>query len=114
MLKRQLTADDVVWTVTAEYEDESIEGSFEECGEDTVKLIRTALEDGNEWAWCCVKVVGKFMSFEATDYLGCCSYTSKEEFMSDAYLEDMQNSALAELNKELTEFVEELQKKGLT
>lgn len=114
MLKRELTANDVEWTVTAEYEDEQIEGSFEDCDGETAKQIREALEGGNEWAWCCAKVTGRFMHLESTDYLGCCSYSSEEEFRGDAYFEDMQNSVLAELNKELTEFVATLQEKGLT
>jgi len=41
---------------------------------------------------------------EASDYLGCCSYRSKEDFMEpDGYYDDMKVEAYNSLCKELAE-----------
>ena len=63
------------------------------------------LEDGNEWAWCTVKVTAKFpgLDIEGVDYLGGCSYDSEEDFKKngDGYFEDMKLTAQKDLLNQL-------------
>lgn len=64
----------------------------------TEEHIRAELENGNEWAWCGVKVTLKYGNFEGTDYLGACSYKSKADFIeSGGYFPDMVDRAFDEL-----------------
>jgi len=61
-------------------------------------LVRSGLESGNPWAWCCVKVTAKWRELEASDYLGACTYESETEFCAEGgYFQDMQSEALATL-----------------
>jgi len=56
----------------------------------------------NPWAWCSVKVTATLGSFQGSDYLGCCSYASEEDFKaSGGYYDDMVDAAIEELTKEL-------------
>lgn len=77
-------------TVTVECLDENtrIEGNASAIDPVTdreiVESIRQQLADGNPWAWCTVRVTVKWRDYEASDYLGCCSYESREAFMQDA------------------------------
>lgn len=63
--------------------------------------ILRRLESGEEWAWCTVRVVATYEGFEGDDYLGCCSYTSEEDFRADAYFDDMVSEARSRLAEEL-------------
>lgn len=63
------------------------------------------LENGNEWAWCCVKVTASWNGFVGTDYLGGCSYKSEEDFKACDYFEDMKGEALSDLNSHLESLV---------
>ncbi len=42
----------------------------DESQEEVVGRILRDLENGNEWAWCCVRVVGNYRSIIGEDYLG--------------------------------------------
>lgn len=33
------------------------------------------------WGWCCIRTTVNYDGFEATTYLGCCSYESEEDFV---------------------------------
>lgn len=57
------------------------------------------LENGNEWAWCTVKVTASWEGLTTTEYLGGCSYKNKEDFMCDGYYMDMIDTCLAELTQ---------------
>ena len=59
------------------------------------------LDHGDQWAWCSVKVEVRWNGFRGTDYLGCCSYESEEDFRKSEYYNDMISEALAELNREV-------------
>jgi hypothetical protein len=63
--------------------------------------IREQLNNGNEWAWCTVKVTAFIpgTGIEGTDYLGCCSYKSESDFKRDGYYKDMCAQAKADLLK---------------
>lgn len=71
---------------------------------ETEDWIESQLKAGNEWAWCSVCVRVSWKSFEGTDYLGCCSYESQEDFIKPGgYYTDMVDRALEELNAGITE-----------
>lgn len=58
------------------------------------------LESGNQWSWCCVEVrafLPGMPDVYGVDFLGCCSYSSEEEFKNDAYFSDMKNTAKEDL-----------------
>lgn len=63
------------------------------------------LEGGNEWAWCTVKVLAQYDGIDCvigSDYLGCCSYASREDFLKDdGYYESMKDVARADLYNQL-------------
>lgn len=63
--------------------------------------ILAALEC-NPWAWCLVRVRAWAGSVYGEDYLGCCSYESEEDFKRGGYWEDMQATALSDLQVRLT------------
>lgn len=95
----------VVFTVEALPEDIPVRGNAMASGDDTADQeaedsIISSLESGNEWAWCVVKVTARVPGVdvvEGVDYLGACSYASAEDFKQGGYLEQMQDSAYAEL-----------------
>ena len=70
--------------------------------------IARQLENGNEWAWCTIEVKAKYKSLEASDYLGCCSYASEEDFKKDGYYLDMKDRAFEELQNQVNEIVKDL------
>jgi len=103
---RKLTEKDVEFTLECLPEFTPIEGNCCAIDEETDRrqeqLVRDQLEAGNDWAWCCVKVSAKWEGFEGTDFLGCCSYESEEQFKQPGgYYEDMLKVALDDLNAEI-------------
>ena len=111
---RELTADDVTFSLECEPEDMSIEGNCMASGDDDVdaeqeQWIRDQLDDGNEWAWCQVTVVATWREWEGKAHLGGCSYLSKEDFMQPGgYYDDLKSEALDDLNTTLTQAAEAL------
>src|SRR6266478_4171182 len=97
-MAKKLKPEDVEFIVTCEPEDTRIEGNAMASGDDAqdeecYAWIRDQLERGNEWAWCCVKVVARIavtlkrdgrvdddVALEGVDYLGGCSYKSEADF----------------------------------
>ena len=71
----------------------------------TEDWIQTELDSGNEYAWCVMKVTAEFKGYRGVDYLGCCSYTSRFDFMQSDYLNDMKDQALQDLNNTLAKIV---------
>lgn len=63
----------------------------------TEQMIYDQLDNGNEWAWCLIKVTAKYKGIEGTDYLGGCSYKSKNDFEKDSYYKDMKQAAFTDL-----------------
>jgi hypothetical protein len=111
---RELTEGEVTFTVNAEPEHCTLEGSF--CSgnakddAETIRAIRADLESGNEWAWCTVEVTATWEGWNGSEYLGACSYKSREDFMADCYYADMKERALAELNAIIAQDAEALGK----
>lgn len=69
--------------------------------------IREQLENGNEWAWCTVKVTAKFKDSEGTDYLCGCSYKNQADFTEPGgYYDDMKQSAYNDLISQLEQLAD--------
>lgn len=65
---------------------------------DDIAAVEASIKQGNEWAWCWVKVTAKWLGFEGSDSLGACSYASEADFRRPGgYFDDMRETALREL-----------------
>lgn len=89
-----LRRDRVTFETICHSEDAPIEGNCSaidpKTDRATERWIRKQLDRGNEWAWCMVEVRASVGSLSASDYLGCCSYRSREDFESpDGYYPQM-------------------------
>lgn len=104
---RVLTRDDVTFTVECLNEDVEIDGEFDsgdlEADKKTLAWMREQLDAGNQWAWCCIKVICTWETLHAAEYLGCASYASESDFRNDAYFADMCDEALDRLNAQIGE-----------
>jgi len=85
-------------------EETQIEGNASAINEETdariAADIRERLENGNQWAWCTVRVTASIegITLVGENYLGCCSYESEDDFCAEGgYFEDMKSEAKAEL-----------------
>lgn len=69
---------------------------------ETVSRIKRQLRHGNEWAWCQVQVRVTYRDvLEASDYLGCCSYDSEDDFRRPGgYFDDMVAECIRQLNEQ--------------
>lgn len=97
---------EAVISLRAEPEDCGVRGNALASGDDAVdkamedKIIND-LNDGNEWAWCTAAVRATWNALEATDYLGCCSYESAEDFKRPGgYYQQMVDTVIDELVKQ--------------
>jgi hypothetical protein len=63
--------------------------------------IAFSLGCGNPWAWCCVKVCARYLELESSEYLGCCSYVSEQDYREGGYFEDMVATARSGLVDQL-------------
>ena len=118
MKAKRLTFDDLDFRVSTYREHISPAQSMKRGTSEEVKDFCDAVEkvrkvaDGT-WGWCCVKVTGVLKgdmtyhtndgpgTFAATDYLGCCSYESKQHFIEGGYYDDMCKNVLAEVQRQL-------------
>lgn len=97
---------DVEFTIECLPEEQPIKGNAISTGdEDEDQRVENAifqqLDNGNEWAWCCVKVTASYRGLTAEDYLGCCSYADKKDFEKDMYFKDMKQTTYKELIKQI-------------
>lgn len=93
---------DVEFNVFSLAEDIPVEGNASAIDPKTDKKIANEiykqLENGNEWAWCTVKVECNYRGFTGTAYLGACSYKNHKDFIANSgYYEDMKDKAYQEL-----------------
>lgn len=97
--------EDVEFSIECLPEGLQIEGNASAIDEETDKEIADniyeQLDNGNMWAWCCVKVTASYKGIEGTDYLGGCSYKSEKDFKSDGYYSDMKQQAFDDLISQL-------------
>ena len=94
------------YTIECLPEDCPIKGNAMASGDDAYDLateeeILAQLDNGNPWAWCCVRVKAIAGDVFGEDYLGCCSYTSEEDFQRGGYFESMKEQARADLERKL-------------
>lgn len=102
---KKLTQADVIITIEAEPEGAAIDESIIE-DEKIVAKIKRDYESGNVWAWCSICVTCEYMGLQAEDYLGQCSYASKEDFIkTSGYYEDMVKTCIEDLQKQLNAIV---------
>jgi hypothetical protein len=109
MKLKQLTLKDVEISLEILDEDIPVRGSFESGDPDYAEAdkqleneIIERLNQGDLWAWCCVRVTATWGEFEGNDYLGGCSYRDEKEFRAEGgYFEDMCREALADLNAKI-------------
>ena len=100
---------DVIFT--PEEEEENPFDQFEE--KEVAEKICKEYDKGNFAAWFCAKVTVKYRDMEETDYLGCCSYNSFNEFTNadEDYYCDMVNNCINQINKEIQAANEDTRKK---
>lgn len=73
------------------------------------QIILDRLRHDDVWAWAMVGVSVDWEDLEATEYLGCCSYDSEEDFRNNSgYYEDMLENALFNLNQRLQQLHEKM------
>src|SRR5579872_2222127 len=106
---RALTAKDVVFTLTAEYDDTPVRGNAMASGDDAADKacedeIIARLDSGDVWAWAVVTVKAEWTSptgqtWTGRDTLGACSYRDEEDFKQEGgYFAQMKDQALDDLN----------------
>lgn len=110
---RELTADEVEFTLEIEDDGVPEEGDFDsgepERDEELRKELRERLASGDLWAWCTVVVTAKWKGWKGVDTLGGCSYKDEADFrQDDGYFGDMKERALEDLNKSLAKCAAEL------
>ena len=103
---RKLLEKDVEFEIAVLAEDMPVRGNALVSGDDDLdtQAENEIIEDynnGNEWAWCTVRVTARWRDFVGADFLGGCSYESEKDFIAGGYYEDMKARALATLNNEL-------------
>lgn len=108
---KAISIDDVEWELICEPEHVPVEGNCMASGDDAFdrkceRRILRQLANGNEWAWCCVRLVGRFKGLCCWEALGCCSYRSEKEFRKDPYFADMQSEVLRQLQEEASNIAE--------
>lgn len=92
-------------TVQCLPEDIEVRGNCMASGDDAVDKecedrIVADLENGNDWAWCTVKVTAEWNGITGVDYLGCCSYDSEKDFRQPGgYFDNMVANVIAEINQ---------------
>lgn len=111
---RDLRPDEVEFDAECLPEQAPIRGNCsaidEETDRKTENWIRRQLRQGNDWAWCTVRVVARWKGYEGEDFLGCCSYRSQEEFCQPGhYFDDMKSVALDDLNTQLQSHADKLE-----
>lgn len=94
------------FTVHAEKEDISPKASMAGCSKEEidnfVAAVKGQQKKSRTWGWCCVRVTAKYGSYEGNAYLGCCSYTSKEDFIENSgYYKQLCDDALSLLNSDV-------------
>lgn len=90
-------------------EDTDVRGNAMASGDDDYDRevedsILADLSDGNDWAWCTVRVTARYDGVDCAvgqDYLGCCSYASREDFEACDYCADMKDQAREDLYTQL-------------
>lgn len=106
------TIEQVEFSIECLPEDTQVQGNAmfsgdNEADREAEENIIQKLDNGNEWAWCTVRVVARHKGIEGDDYLGCCSYDSEKDFIENSgYYQDMKSIAYEELISRLKEMAD--------
>lgn len=98
---RELKLSDIQWKIKLHHEHTCVSDVF-----DDIRLVHAIVKDyenGNDWAWCGVEVIGMFHGIEASEYLGGCSYKNEEDFKSGLYYGEMRDAILYQIQLEVEE-----------
>ena len=100
---RPLTRADVTIEVGHEPEDLPVRGNVLASGDETADKLAeeetlARINEGDEWAWCMVRVTVSWGDFNHTSVLGGCSYLNEKEFRACPYFDDLVDEDLHELN----------------
>jgi|SRR5947209_6545836 len=112
---RELTPDEVEFTVTAEPEDVSPRGNAMASGDDELDRkvedeILERLDNGDVWAWAHVVVTAEWNGFAGTAGLGGCCYEDEWDFRENSmYFADLCEEALDDLNTVVADHARRLQ-----
>lgn len=114
----KLKEKDVQFELIAHPEETPIKGNVMDCGKDqedhkAEQMVQEQLESGNMWAWCTVEVKATWQNFTYSDFIGCCSFKSQQDF-EQLYYDDMAQTCLAELNEMVANTFNKLAFKGAT
>ncbi len=101
---REIKIEECEVTLVAEDETEHPRGCFDSGDprrdEELVGDILRKLNGGDIWSWFCAKVTVTWNSLEETDYLGCCSYESEEDFkQKGGYYQGMVDECLGRIQE---------------
>ena len=114
---RKISLEEIDWEIDCLPEDTPVRGNLVVSGDDDQdeadedKVIEDL--EHNPWAWCCVRVTGRWMGLEASDFLGCCSYESEADFRrSGGYYQGMQDIIRGELQQMAEKIVKEMRDEG--
>lgn len=94
----EIEPEDRTWVGEFQCDDGSLDKELNE-------WIRSELKSGNQWAWCSVHLVVDYCEMKGEDWLGGCSYKSKEDFVGGDYYQSMITEAVEELAKEIEKLV---------
>jgi hypothetical protein len=90
--------DQVDFDLEAEWEQDDPARHFE--FPEDIEFVQQQIEDDNVWGWCATHVIAKWTDpetdedYEGDDWLGGCSYHSREDFMQPGgYYDDMKAEA---------------------
>lgn len=112
-MTKTLTLSDIHWQLDCLPDDTRIEGNALASGDDVAdraqeRWVHDQLDSGNQWAWCTVRLTGRYKGLESVDTLGCCSYLDENDFRQPGgYFDDMQSNVLADLQCQLDELLAE-------
>jgi hypothetical protein len=92
----------VEFTIECMPEDLQVKGNASAIDDETDREIEQYIYDelnnGNEWAWCCITISAHYKGQIGSASLGGCSYKNKTDFKENSgYYEDMKQSAFDDL-----------------
>lgn len=94
--------DKVEWKLQCMPETEPIRGNLCDSGDarldkEQEDQILKAIDDGNDWAWCWIRVTGEWHGLKAEACISCCSYESEAQFKELGGYGELQHEVLREL-----------------
>jgi hypothetical protein len=95
-------ANRIEWSLEAEQSDMNVFEEFDDV--ETAQKIAKELEY-NVWAWCDVKLTGKYMGLTAHAYLSACNYSNESEFMADECYRDLKAEVESDLRGQVESIV---------